>query len=61
LLSRLKLQSGDENGIGQQISTLNIPTGLPIEHDLDDDLQAVRHHYRGDAEEIQAATASVAA
>lgn len=40
---------------------LNIPTGVPLVYELDDDLKAQRHYYLGDEEKIRAATASVAA
>jgi 2,3-bisphosphoglycerate-dependent phosphoglycerate mutase len=45
----------------QEIPTLNIPTGYPLVYELDDDLQALKHHYLGDAQKIQNATSSVAA
>ena len=45
----------------EEIPTLNIPTGFPLVYELGDGLQAVGHHYLGDAEKIQEATSSVAA
>ena len=42
------------------IVKLNIPTGIPLVYELDDDLHAQRHYYLGDEEKIRAATASVA-
>ena len=42
------------------IAGLNIPTGYPLVYELDEDLQAVRHHYLGDPEEIAAAARGVA-
>jgi len=42
------------------IVKLNIPTGIPLVYELDDDLRAQRHYYLGDEEKINAATASVA-
>jgi 2,3-bisphosphoglycerate-dependent phosphoglycerate mutase len=45
----------------QDIVGLNIPTGVPLVYDLDDDLRAVSHRYLGDPERIQAAMAAVAA
>lgn len=40
---------------------LNIPTGQPLVYELDDDLRPIRHYYLGDAAEIEAAMAAVAA
>jgi 2,3-bisphosphoglycerate-dependent phosphoglycerate mutase len=45
----------------EEIPNLNIPTGIPLVYEPDDDLQAVGHYYLGDAEKIQEATSSVAA
>ena len=42
------------------IVKLNIPTGIPLVYELDDDLHAQRHYYLADEEKIKAATASVA-
>ncbi|MBN2128549.1 MAG: 2,3-diphosphoglycerate-dependent phosphoglycerate mutase [Sedimentisphaerales bacterium] len=42
------------------IVKLNIPTGIPLVYELDDDLRAQRHYYLGDEKKIKAATASVA-
>lgn len=44
----------------EEITGLNIPTGFPLVYELDDDLQAIKHYYLGDAEEIERATNSVA-
>ena len=44
----------------EDITQLNIPTGIPLVYELDDGLQAVRHYYLGDPEKVKAATASVA-
>lgn len=43
------------------ITKLNIPTGVPLVYELDDDLKALRHYYLGDQEKIKAATEAVAA
>ncbi len=40
---------------------LNIPTGQPLVYELDDELRPIRHYYLGDAAEIEAAVAAVAA
>jgi 2,3-bisphosphoglycerate-dependent phosphoglycerate mutase len=42
------------------ITELNIPTGIPLVYELDDDLSALRHFYLGDAEKARAAAESVA-
>lgn len=39
---------------------LNIPTGVPLVYEFDDDLQPVRHFYLGDADAIAAKAAAVA-
>jgi 2,3-bisphosphoglycerate-dependent phosphoglycerate mutase len=42
------------------IVALNIPTAIPLVYELDDNMQALRHYYLGDAEAIAAAAAAVA-
>jgi 2,3-bisphosphoglycerate-dependent phosphoglycerate mutase len=42
-----------------EITELNIPTGIPLVYELDDDLKAIKHYYLGDPEEIAKATAAV--
>ncbi len=50
------------DGISNEaIVGLNIPTGVPLVYELDDDLRPRSHHYLGDAARIEAAIASVAA
>ena len=44
-----------------EIAELNIPTGIPLVYELDDDLQPLKKYYLGDAEKIAHATAAVAA
>ena len=44
-----------------EIVELNIPTGIPLVYELDENLKAVRHRYLGDEEMVKAATAAVAA
>ena len=39
---------------------LNIPTGIPLVYELDDNLKPIRHYYLGDQEAIAAAAAAVA-
>jgi 2,3-bisphosphoglycerate-dependent phosphoglycerate mutase len=43
------------------IIDLNIPTGVPLVYDLDDDLKPLGHRYLGDAAAIEAAMTQVAA
>ena len=45
----------------QEIVELNIPTGIPLVYELDDDLKPVRHYYLGDPQAAAAAAAKVAA
>jgi 2,3-bisphosphoglycerate-dependent phosphoglycerate mutase len=49
-----------DNIADDEIVSLNIPTGIPLVYELEDDLQPIRHYYLGDAEKIQAAIQSVA-
>ncbi|HEV7699710.1 MAG TPA: 2,3-diphosphoglycerate-dependent phosphoglycerate mutase [Pyrinomonadaceae bacterium] len=43
-----------------EIVNLNIPTGIPLVYELDDDLKPIRSYYLGDAESIKAAQETVA-
>ena len=43
-----------------EIVGLNIPTGIPLVYELDEDLKPIRSYYLGDAEAIKAAQESVA-
>ncbi|PKO19905.1 2,3-diphosphoglycerate-dependent phosphoglycerate mutase [candidate division BRC1 bacterium HGW-BRC1-1] len=45
----------------KEILELNIPTGVPLVYELDEDLKPLKHYYLGDAEAIAAAAAAVAA
>jgi 2,3-bisphosphoglycerate-dependent phosphoglycerate mutase len=45
----------------QTIVELNIPTGIPLVYELDDDLRPMRHYYLGDPAAAAAAAARVAA
>lgn len=42
------------------IPGLNIPTGIPLIYELDDDLKPLRHYYLADAETVKAAQQAVA-
>ena len=44
----------------EEIVGLNIPTGIPLVYELDDDLKPMRHFYLGDPEAIKKATEAVA-
>jgi len=41
------------------ISSLNIPTGIPLVYELDDNLKPIKHYYLGDKGKIRKATESV--
>lgn len=45
----------------KSISQLNIPTGVPLIYELDDDLKPQRHFYLGDPDAIAKSVAAVAA
>ena len=49
-----------DNIAEDEIVGLNIPTGIPLVYELEDDLKPIRHYYLGDPEKIQAAIQSVA-
>jgi 2,3-bisphosphoglycerate-dependent phosphoglycerate mutase len=44
----------------EAITQLNIPTGIPLVYELDDDLNERRHYYLGDQEKAKAAAESIA-
>ena len=44
----------------EEIVKLNIPTGVPMVYELDDNLKAVKNYYLGDAEAVAAAAEAVA-
>ena len=44
----------------EEVLALNIPTGIPLVYELDDNLKQIRHYYLGDQEAIAAAAAAVA-
>jgi 2,3-bisphosphoglycerate-dependent phosphoglycerate mutase len=50
-----------DNVPDDEIVELNIPTGIPLVYELDDNLTPIRHDYLGDPEAAARAAASVAA
>jgi 2,3-bisphosphoglycerate-dependent phosphoglycerate mutase len=50
-----------DNMSEQEIVELNIPTGIPLVYELDENLKPMRHYYLGDPEAAAAAAARVAA
>jgi 2,3-bisphosphoglycerate-dependent phosphoglycerate mutase len=42
------------------IIELNIPTGIPLVYELDEQLHPVRHYYLGDPEQVQSAVQATA-
>lgn len=49
-----------DNISDQEIVGLNIPTGIPLVYELDDNLKPIKHYYLGDPEEVKKAMAAVA-
>jgi 2,3-bisphosphoglycerate-dependent phosphoglycerate mutase len=49
-----------DNISDQEIVGLNIPTGIPLVYELDDELKAIQHYYLGDPEAIAKAAQAVA-
>ena len=49
-----------DNVSDDDIVEVNIPTGIPLVYELNDDLTPIRHHYLGDPEKVKKATAAVA-
>ncbi len=43
-----------------EVLKLNIPTGMPLVYDLDDDLKPLKNYYLGDPEEVRKAMEAVA-
>ncbi len=50
-----------DNVPDDEIVGLNIPTGIPLVYELEENLKPVQHYYLGDADAIQKAIESVAA
>lgn len=49
-----------DNISDEEIVSLNIPTGMPLVYELNDDLKALRNYYLGDPEEVKKAMEAVA-
>ncbi len=49
-----------DNVPDEEIVALNIPTGIPLVYELDDNLKPLKHYYLGDQEEIAKKTNAVA-
>ena len=49
-----------DNISDEEIVGLNIPTGVPLVYELDEDLKPIKHYYLGDQEAIAAKAAAVA-
>ena len=50
-----------DNISDNEITGLNIPTGIPLAYELDEDLKAIKSYYLGDPEAAKKAAAAVAA
>ena len=42
------------------ITELNIPTGIPLVYELDENMNPLKHYYLGDADAVAKAAAAVA-
>jgi 2,3-bisphosphoglycerate-dependent phosphoglycerate mutase len=49
-----------DNISDEEISNLNIPTGIPLIYELDNDMKPLKHYYLGDPEKVAAAAQAVA-
>ncbi len=49
-----------DNISDKDISSLNIPTGIPLVYEFDKNLKPIRHYYIGDSAKIKSATEKVA-
>ena len=50
-----------DNVSDEEIPKLNIPTGIPLVYELDEDLKPIKHYYLGDPKEVQKQMKAVAA
>ena len=49
-----------DNISDEEIPGLNIPTGIPLVYELNDELEPLKHYYLGDADAVRKATDKVA-
>jgi 2,3-bisphosphoglycerate-dependent phosphoglycerate mutase len=49
-----------DNVSESEITELNIPTGIPLVYELDEEMMPLKHYYLGDPEAIAKAAAAVA-
>jgi len=49
-----------DNVSDKEIVSLNIPTGIPLIYELDDNLKPIKHYYLGDPEDVKKAMDAVA-
>lgn len=49
-----------DNVSDEEIVELNIPTGIPLVYELDNELRPISHKYLADEETVKAAAAAVA-
>jgi 2,3-bisphosphoglycerate-dependent phosphoglycerate mutase len=49
-----------DNMSDESIVELNIPTGIPLVYELDQDLRPIKHYYLGDEDTIRKAAEAVA-
>ncbi len=49
-----------DNVPDEEIVKLNIPTGIPLVYELDDDLKPIKHYYLGDQEAIRKQISAIA-
>jgi 2,3-bisphosphoglycerate-dependent phosphoglycerate mutase len=49
-----------DNVSDDEIVGLNIPTGIPLVYELDDELKALKHYYLADEDEVKKAMEAVA-
>ena len=50
-----------DNVSEKDIVSLNIPTGMPLVYELDENLKPIKSYYLGDPEKVKAAMEAVAA
>lgn len=50
-----------DNVSDEEIVELNIPTGIPLVYELDENLKPIKHYYLGNPEEVEKAAQAVAA